>query len=186
MNTILILLVAIGAALLLLELVKYVRRRNGRAEENVRPVVNGTCTCADNEHCCVKNKQLRIACSSLVNGLSSSFPEYKVLKNTLVRIALNELGYKEFDESLNGPTAVAFGMEDAIAPAKVTSENMEKFKALEVKCGMMDNKYVDAATVAQLAKVPSKPALLSMLLSVLQAPVRGLAVSLNRVAEQKG
>lgn len=112
--------------------------------------------------------------------------EYKVLKNTLVRIALNELGYKEFDESLNGPTAVAFGMEDAIAPAKVTSENMEKFKALEVKCGMMDNKYVDAATVAQLAKVPSKPALLSMLLSVLQAPVRGLAVSLNRVAEQKG
>ncbi len=48
--------------------------------------------------------------------------EYKVLKNTLFRKALNELGYTEFDEALNGPSAFAFGTTDAIAPAKVASE----------------------------------------------------------------
>ena len=41
---------------------------------------------------------------------------YKVLKNTLFKKALNELGYTEFDEALNGPSAFAFGTEDAIAP----------------------------------------------------------------------
>ena len=52
--------------------------------------------------------------------------EYKVLKNTLVRIALNELGYKDFDAALNGPTAIAISYDDAIAPAKVVSEGIDK------------------------------------------------------------
>lgn len=120
-NTILILLVAIGAALLLLELVKYVRRRNGRAEENVRPVVNGTCTCADNEHCCVKNKQLRIACSSLVNGLSSSFPEYKVLKNTDRLIVVG----KESGDSAEG---FVITVVDSILEISYTSKQGAKKK----------------------------------------------------------
>ena len=51
--------------------------------------------------------------------------EYKVLKNTLVRIALNELGYKDFDAALNGPTAIAISYDDAIAPAKVVSEGID-------------------------------------------------------------
>ena len=53
--------------------------------------------------------------------------EYKVLKNTLVRIALNELGYKDFDAALNGPTAIAISYDDAIAPAKVVSEGRDKY-----------------------------------------------------------
>ncbi|MDD4832079.1 MAG: 50S ribosomal protein L10 [Clostridia bacterium] len=112
--------------------------------------------------------------------------KYQVLKNTLVRIALNELGYNEFDEALNGPTAVAFGMTDALAPAKVADESITKYKAMQIKCGMMDKKFIDKVTVEQLAKVPAKPVLLSMLLSVLTAPVRGMAVALNRLAEKKG
>ena len=110
--------------------------------------------------------------------------EYKVLKNTLLRLALEELGYKEFHDHLNGPTAVAFGYEDAIAPAKVADEGISKYSSIEIKCGMMDKKYIDKDTVVALSKVPSKPALLSMLLSVLTAPVRGLAVSLSKVAEK--
>lgn len=110
--------------------------------------------------------------------------EYKVLKNTLVRIALNELGYKDFDQDLNGPSAFAFAKEDALAPSKVAMEGIKKYNAMAVKCGMLDKKYVDAKTVEQLSTVPSKPALLSMLLSVLQAPVRGLAVALGRIAEK--
>lgn len=110
--------------------------------------------------------------------------EYKVLKNTLFKIALHELGYTEFDEALNGPSAIAFGMQDAIAPAKVATEGIAKYKAMQIKCGMFDKKFADAATVDAMSKVPSKEVLLAMLVSVLSAPMRGLAVALNAIAEK--
>ena len=59
---------------------------------------------------------------------------YKVIKNTLFKKALNELGYTQFDEALNGPSAFAFGTEDAIAPAKVAVDGIKKYNAMQVKC----------------------------------------------------
>ena len=110
--------------------------------------------------------------------------EYKVLKNTLVRKALNELGYTEFDEALNGPSAFAFGISDAVAPAKVAAEGVKKYNKMKVKCGMFDKKFADAATCEAMSKVPNKETLLAMLVSVLSAPMRGLAVALNAIAEK--
>ena len=112
--------------------------------------------------------------------------DYKVLKNTLVRKALNELGYTEFDEALNGPSAFAFGMADAIAPAKVAAEGVKKYNKMQVKCGMFDKKFADAATCDAMSNVPNRETLLAMLVSVLSAPMRGLAVALNAVAEKQG
>ena len=112
--------------------------------------------------------------------------EYKVLKNTLVRKALNELGYTEFDEALNGPSAFAFGTADAVAPAKVAAEGVKKYNKMQIKCGMFDKKFADAAICDAMSKVPSKEVLLGMLVSVLSAPMRGLAVALNAVAEKQG
>ena len=112
--------------------------------------------------------------------------EYKVLKNTLVRKALNELGYTEFDEALNGPSAFAFGKEDAIAPAKVAAEGCKNYKTMQIKCGMFDQKFADASLVEAMSKVPNRETLLGMLVSVLSAPMRGLAVALNAIAEKQG
>ncbi len=112
--------------------------------------------------------------------------EYKVLKNTLFKKALNELGYTEFDEALNGPSAFAFGTSDAIAPTKVAAESIKKFNAMKIKCGMFDKKFADASVCDAMSKVPNRETLLGMLVSVLSAPMRGLAVALNAVAEQKG
>ena len=109
---------------------------------------------------------------------------YKVLKNTLFKKALNELGYTQFDEALNGPSAFAFGMEDAVAPAKVAADGIKKYNAMAIKCGMFDKTFADAATVDAMSKVPNKETLLAMLVSVLSAPMRGLAVALNAVAEK--
>ena len=106
--------------------------------------------------------------------------EYKVLKNTLVRIALNELGYKDFDAALN-----AISYDDAIAPAKVVSEGIDKYKVMSIKCGMMDKAYVDDKTVQALAKIPGKQVLYGMLANVLNAPIQGLAIALNAVAEKQ-
>lgn len=111
--------------------------------------------------------------------------EYRVLKNTLVKKALNELGYTEFDEALNGPSAFAFGTEDALAPAKVAAEGCKKYKTLQIKCGMFDKAFANVETVDAMSKVPNRETLLAMLVSVLSAPMRGLAVALNAVAEQK-
>ena len=112
--------------------------------------------------------------------------DYRVLKNTLVKKALNELGYTEFDEALNGPSAFAFGTTDAVAPAKIAAEGIKKYKAMEIKCGMFDKKFADAAVVDAMSKVPGREALLGMLVSVLSAPMRGLAVALNAIAEKQG
>ena len=112
--------------------------------------------------------------------------DYKVLKNTLVRKALNELGYTEFDQALNGPSAFAFGREDALAPAKVSAEGCKNYKTMQIKCGMFDQKYADASLVDAMSKVPNRETLLAMLVSVLSAPMRGLAVALNAVAEKQG
>lgn len=110
--------------------------------------------------------------------------DYRVLKNTLVKKALNELGYTEFDEALNGPSAFAFGTTDAVAPAKIAAEGIKKYKAMEIKCGMFDKIFADASVVDAMSKVPNRETLLAMLVSVLSAPVRGLAVALNAIAEK--
>ena len=83
-------------------------------------------------------------------------------------------------------SAFAFGTSDAIAPAKVAAESIKKFNAMKIKCGMFDKKFADASVCDAMSKVPNRETLLGMLVSVLSAPMRGLAVSLNAVAEQKG
>ncbi len=110
--------------------------------------------------------------------------EYRVLKNRLVLRALNELGIAGFDGHLEGPTAIAFAYGDPLAAAKVVSENAKTVKAIEVKCGLMDGAYIDAATVEKLAAIPSKEVLLAQLLGLLQSPISGLARALQQIAEK--
>jgi large subunit ribosomal protein L10 len=111
--------------------------------------------------------------------------EYRVLKNTLTRLATAKSNTSELDEFLKGPTAIAFGVEDAVAPAKILNEFAIKAKALEIKGGLVEGKLVSADRVKELANLPSREGLLSMLVSVLQAPIRNLAYATKQIAEQK-
>ncbi len=122
--------------------------------------------------------------------------EYKVLKNTLVRKAFNEMGVTCFDEDLNGPTAVAFG-QDETAAAKVASKAAEKYKdKVTIKSAYVDGAYVDVKGVTELANMPSKEQLIAKMLGSMQAPLtkfvgalsgieRKLVIALNAIAEQK-
>ena len=105
--------------------------------------------------------------------------EYRVLKNRLVQKAFNELGYTDFDEALNGPTAVAFANGDPVAPAKILLDSADKTKKLSVKCGMIDGSYITVDGVKELATLPPKEVLLAKLLGTLEAPISGLARVLN-------
>ncbi|MBD8500628.1 50S ribosomal protein L10 [Paenibacillus arenosi] len=111
--------------------------------------------------------------------------EFQVLKNTLVRRATAEAELSELDQVLTGPTAIAFSREDAIAPAKILHDFAKKNDALEIKGGIVEGRVVDVAQIQALATLPSRDGLLSMLLSVLQAPVRNFALAVKAVAEKQ-
>jgi len=111
--------------------------------------------------------------------------DFRVLKNTLTRRATAQSGTSALDEFLKGPTAVAFGVKDVIAPAKILNDFALRHKALEIKGGMVEGKLISAEGVKELAALPSRDGLLSMLLSVLQAPMRNFAYATKQVAEQK-
>ena len=109
--------------------------------------------------------------------------EYQVLKNRLVKLAFNELGYTQFDEALNGPTAVAFSSSDAIAPARIIVDNIKKLNKMKAKCGMVEGEYLDEKGVKEIASIPSREILIAKMLGSMLSPITGLAVCLNKIAE---
>lgn len=110
--------------------------------------------------------------------------EYSVLKNTLTRRAAANAELKELDEHLIGPTAIAFSKDDVIAPAKVLHTFSKEHEHLKIKAGVIEGKVTSLEEIQALATLPSRDGLLSMLLSVLQAPVRNLALAVKAVAEK--
>ena len=123
--------------------------------------------------------------TELRSAFRKSGVTYHVYKNRLVKIALNEMGYNQFDDALNGPTAVAMGSDDIAAPAKIALEKSKVFKKMEVKCGLVDGSFLDQAGCNTLATLPSKEGLISQILGLLQSPVAGLARALAAIAEKQ-
>ena len=117
--------------------------------------------------------------TELRKTLRAANVEYRVLKNRLMQKAFNELGYTDFDEALNGPTAVAFANGDPVAPAKILLESADKTKKITIKCGMVDGTYITTDGVKELATLPPKEVLLAKLLGTLEAPISSLARVLN-------
>lgn len=111
--------------------------------------------------------------------------EYKVLKNRLVLRALKNLGFEGFDSILEGPTAVAFGYEDAVAPAKILSESITKLNKMSIKGGIIEGKAASKEQIEAFAKIPAKPVLVAQLLGMLTNPMRSLAVALSEIAKKQ-
>ena len=112
--------------------------------------------------------------------------DYSVVKNTLVRFAINQCGYEELDSLLSGETALAVSA-DPIAPAKVLNEYAKKLQQrFVIKGGFMDGKVVDMATINSLASIPALPVLQAQVLGTMLAPITGLAVVLKQIAEKQG
>jgi len=121
---------------------------------------------------------------SEVSGLRAKFRKagvvYKVYKNNLVRIALNNIGVTGLDEQLAGTLAVAFSNNDEISAAKIVVD--EKFKdKMAFKFGLIGTEILDAVAVEQLSKMPSKETLIVQLLGLLQSGARNIASVVNAV-----
>ena len=121
----------------------------------------------------------------LRRNLRGSEVEFKVIKNSILRRAAEKAGLEELASVFVGPSAVAFSNEDVIAPAKVISEFAKDAEALEIKGGVVDGAFTSVEEINALASLPNKEGMLSMLLSVLQAPVRNVALAVKAVADNK-
>lgn len=122
--------------------------------------------------------------------------EYSVIKNTMLRFATADSSLADLHPFLEGPTALALHVDDPVAPAKLVHAFMGKDKPMQVKAGFVDGKVISAAEVEALSKLPAKEVLVAQVLGTMIAPVtglatvlnaniRGLAVALQAVADQK-
>lgn len=110
---------------------------------------------------------------------------YKVYKNTMMKRAFEGTDFAQLDPHLDGPSAIALAADDVTAPARILAKFAEKAKALEMKGGVVEGTYYDAAGLAELAKVPSREELLSRLLGSMQSPIANFARVINQIAEKK-
>ena len=119
----------------------------------------------------------------LRRSLRNSGGDYKVYKNTLMSRALRDLNI-DIDESLFGPSALAYS-EDQVAPIKVLTDFAKKHPAVVLKVGIVDKEITDKAKLADLATIPSRDGLLTMLAGSLIGVVKDLSICLDLYSKEK-
>ncbi len=125
--------------------------------------------------------------TALRRELRAAGIEYTVVKNTLLRFAVDKCNLNEFDSVLNGTTSLATTEGDPIAPIRIVSEFAKKMNGkFEVKGGFMEGKVLPMADIDEIAQLPGKDALYSKVLGTMLAPITSLAVVLGQILEQKG
>jgi large subunit ribosomal protein L10 len=106
--------------------------------------------------------------------------EYRVVKNTLARLAAQRAGL-QVEPFLVGPTGVLIGYGDAVLPFKVALEVAKRYKQYEIKGGLLEGQVVQASEAAGIAALPSREELLARLAFVLKAPIQKLASDLRMI-----
>ncbi len=125
--------------------------------------------------------------TALRHELRENGVEYSVVKNTLVRRAIDELGMSELDSVLNGTTSLAVSKDDPIAPMRIVNKYAKQMgDRFNIKAGFMDGKVIPLEDVAALAELPSKDGLVAQLLGMMLAPITSLAIVIKAIAEQNG
>ena len=111
----------------------------------------------------------------------------KVVKNTYLRRAAAKAGIEGLEDTFVGPTAVVYtdNADDITEPARIVSKYEDDFDVIDIKGGVLEGKVTSKEDIKALAAIPGREGLLSMLVSVLQAPVRNVAYAINAVADSK-
>lgn len=120
--------------------------------------------------------------TKLRNDLRAAGVKYFVVKNTLLRLAANQVGLEDLDGILHGPTALAVS-EDPVAPAKVLAEFAKGNEKMEIKSGFMDGKVMTLDEIKTLAKTPSMETLIAKMMGSMNSPISGLARLLSTIVD---
>ncbi len=126
--------------------------------------------------------------TKLRRDLREAGVEYAVVKNTMLKLAIDGTGLEEMEKVLEGTTAIAIGSgEDAMAPARILCKFAEASKdKFQVKVGYMEGKVMDKAEVEAIAKLPGREGMLSMFAGALTSTLSGLAVAMQAYADKTG
>lgn len=119
--------------------------------------------------------------TNLRNDFRKEDVDYKVYKNTLISRALRELSIEGLEKYLSGPTAIAFGYEDPVTPAKIIDDMIKKLKKTDIKAGYVEGKVFGASAMQELAGLPGREVLIARMLGTLQAPFSGIVGVLGGV-----
>jgi large subunit ribosomal protein L10 len=123
--------------------------------------------------------------TELRNKFREANVEYKVYKNNLVKIAIKGTEFEGLSVDLTGPNAIAFGIEDAVAPAKIVKDFAKTNDKLELKSGVVERVYYDNAMIMEIANLPSKEELIGRFMGSIKAPVSNFAYFLSNLMEKK-
>ncbi|MBQ8935365.1 MAG: 50S ribosomal protein L10 [Oscillospiraceae bacterium] len=126
--------------------------------------------------------------TELRNELRKNGVEYGVVKNTMVRRALDDLNLDELDKVLNGNTSLATATDDPIVPIRLLSEAAKKLgeEKFHIKAAFVEGKVLSQGEIAQFATLSSKKDLYAQLVGTLMAPVANLAAVVDAIANKGG
>ena len=110
--------------------------------------------------------------------------EYLVLKNTMIERAAEELNVTDLKAHLEGPTAVAFSMNDPASAAKIMLKYAKDTKKLTVKCGFLEGAVVGEDVVQSLSELPSREVLIAKIMGSLNAPVTNFVYAVEAVRKK--
>ena len=111
---------------------------------------------------------------------------YKVYKNTMINFAIKGTEFEELGKHLEGPTALAVSKDDATAPARILFKFSQTAKALELKAGVVEGNYFDAAGIQAVADLPSRDELIAKFMGSIQSPVGKLVRTFQAIADAQG
>jgi len=118
-----------------------------------------------------------------VTGVRKKFREqnveYKVLKNRLARLSLKNAGIDGLSEYLTGANTFIIGYDDPVAPAKILEEFNKKNEILKLKAVLFEGKVFEAEEAKAISKLPTRGALLSQFVGMLQSPMTKFAATLQ-------
>lgn len=121
------------------------------------------------------------AMNQLRRKLREAQVEYQVVKNTLMVRASEQTGVALIKDSFKGPSAIALGYNDPVAPAKVLTDFAKENGKLEIKIGVMKDKVLNLDSIKALSSLPSREQLLGMVLSAMNGVPTALVRALNDV-----
>ena len=109
---------------------------------------------------------------------------YKVYKNTLVKRVIEGTEFEGMADSLEGTNAIAVSKTDATAPARILANFAKTANKLELKCGVVEGTFYDAAGINEISNIPSRDELISKFLGSIQSPVTNFALVIKQIAEK--
>jgi len=121
--------------------------------------------------------------TDLRRRLQGAGAELHVVKNTLFKIACGDRA-EPLEPFLSGPTAVAFALDDPVAPAKMIFDFMREKRKVEVKAGLIDGSLFSTEQVRQLSQLPSRDQLIAQVVGAIQSPLSGLVGTLQGIVNE--